>query len=128
MASYKNYDWSFLLLSKNVLRYENDYLEILFTVRRMIMKRDSSVELGRVLACCIVIGVHICLPAFVQDSYYDISRIFISCLVADGVAIFWFITGFFLFKNVSYKKVLNKTFKNIGIPLIVFSCVCFMRL
>lgn len=89
------------------------------------MKRDSSVELGRVLACCIVIGVHICLPAFVQDSYYDISRIFISCLVADGVAIFWFITGFFLFKNVSYKKVLNKTFKNIGIPLIVFSCVCF---
>lgn len=89
------------------------------------MKRDFAVELGRILACCIVIGVHICLPSLIDNSYYDISRVYISCLVADGVAIFWLITGCFLFKNNPYKKVLSKTFKNIGIPMLIFSLICF---
>ncbi|MFQ6866632.1 hypothetical protein [Blautia sp.] len=59
------------------------------------MKRDSAVELLRLLGCLIVIGVHTCLGAMVNGNY-DFSRTFIACLLADGVAIFWFITGFFL--------------------------------
>lgn len=59
-------------------------------------ERDMSVELARILACLIVIGVHSCLSVY-HENYYDLNRIFISCLFADGVAIFWLIMGgFFL--------------------------------
>lgn len=87
------------------------------------MRRDPAVEMARVLGCLIVIGVHVCLPA-VAGGGYDPGRVFISCLVADGVAIFWIITGFFYFNN-TYKKIGRKTFKKIGIPMIVFSVFSF---
>lgn len=84
------------------------------------MKRNPQVELARLIACIIVIGVHTRLNNVVNGSY-DYSRILISCIFADGVAIFWMITGFFLFNNKDYKKLLKRTFKNIVIPLILFS-------
>lgn len=83
------------------------------------MKRDYSVELARIFGCLIVIGVHTCLPSL-QNDVYDLGRVFISCLLADGVAIFWIIAGFFYF-NSSYSKHLHKTLKGIGIPMIIFS-------
>lgn len=87
------------------------------------MKKDSSVELIRIFGSLFVVGVHICLGPL-NGEVYDLSRIFISCLVADGVAIFWIIAGFFLFNN-SYTKVLKKTKNNIVIPLVVYSAFCF---
>ena len=87
------------------------------------MKRDSSVELSRIIGSLIVVGVHVCLPAFTEMGC-DRSRLFISCLVADGVAVFWIITGFFYFNN-TYSKIGHKTLKKIGIPMLVFSVLSF---
>ena len=67
------------------------------------MKRNPSVELMRIFACLVVVGVHTCLSAVSGDSV-DKGRLFISCLLADGVAVFWIIMGFFLFGRSDYKK------------------------
>ena len=55
---------------------------------------------------------------------YDLGRTYLSCIVADGVAIFWMVAGFFLFKK-TYKSVLLKTKKNIVVPLVIYSAGCF---
>ena len=88
------------------------------------MKRDSSVELSRIIGSLIVVGVHVCLPAFTEMGC-DRSRLFISCLVADGVAVFWLITGCFLFQNTSYVKLIKRTGKHIVIPMAVLSVFIF---
>ena len=54
----------------------------------MKAKREAHVELARILACMIVVGVHVCLPQIVNDQP-DLGRTFISCFLADGVAVFW---------------------------------------
>lgn len=87
-------------------------------------KRDVSIELARILVCIFVIGVHACLPVF-DDKGCDFNRVFISCLVADGVAVFWLIMGCFLFKSESYKTVLQKTLKSTIFPMFCFSVIVF---
>lgn len=88
------------------------------------MKRDPKVELMRIIACAVVIGTHTCLPSLV-DGQADTGRVFISCLVADGVAVFWLINGFFLFKNKSYGSLLRHTLKNIIVPMLLVSVFFF---
>lgn len=88
------------------------------------MKRDSRVELLRLVGCLIVIGVHTCLNVVVNGNY-DFSRTYISCLLADGVAVFFLITGFFLFSNHDYVRLLKKTAKNFVIPMMIVSIVMF---
>ena len=61
------------------------------------MKRDPGVEFMRILACLMVIGIHTALYAQVDGSWI-FSRVFFNCIVADGVAVFFMITGFFLFQ------------------------------
>ena len=87
------------------------------------MKKDSSVELLRVIGCFIVIGVHIPFSPII-DNTYDFSRTFIQCVLGDGVAIFWAITGCFLFKSL-YGKVLKRTFKSIVVPIVLFNVFFF---
>ena len=86
--------------------------------------RKASVELARLIACLLVIGVHVSLSTVVNDTY-DASRLLSACLVADGVDIFWLISGFFMFNTKSYWKLLKRTFKNIVIPMIIFLIFCF---
>lgn len=88
------------------------------------MKRDPKVELMRIIACAIVIGVHTCLPSIV-NGVPDTSRVFISCLLADGVAIFWLINGFFLFKNESYSRLMRHTARHILLPMLLISAFTF---
>lgn len=88
------------------------------------MKKDTSVELARILGCFIVIGVHICLPMFI-DNTFDVGRGYISCLFADGVAVFWFISGFFIFRKFDYKKILTRTIKTIVLPMVIVNVVYF---
>lgn len=88
------------------------------------MKRNPSIELSRLLACLIVIGVHTSLSATITEHSWDASRLFFNCLLADGVAIFFMITGAFLFNN-NYDKLLRKTFIHIIIPLVIFSVIGF---
>lgn len=87
--------------------------------------RKASVELGRIVACLIVIGVHVALPMTVDNSY-DISRLLFSCFVADGVAIFWLISGFFAFNDkYNYGRSVKKMFKSIVIPSAIYFLFCF---
>lgn len=86
--------------------------------------RDYRVELLRVIGCLIVIGVHTALPVY-NNNAADTSRLFISCIFADGVAIFWMIAGFFLFGNKRYSSVLSKAVRHIAIPMILFSLFYF---
>ena len=87
------------------------------------MKRNPSIELCRLLACLIVIGVHTSLSAAVNEHSWDTFRLFLNCLLADGVAIFFTITGAFI--NNDYCRLLKKTLKHIIIPLIIFSIIGF---
>ena len=88
------------------------------------MNKDISVESSRVIACLMVIGIHITL-SICHDDYVDVSRLAFACVVADAVGIFWLILGFFLFKNNSYAKLLKKTAVSIGIPTLLFSGFAF---
>lgn len=60
--------------------------------------KDIPVELARIFAAATVIGVHTYIGSQVSGEY-DFSRILIACLIADGVGVFWMITGFFAFKS-----------------------------
>lgn len=49
----------------------------------------------------------------------DFARVFIHCLLSDGVAFFWFIMGFFLFENQNYIRMVKRILKKILLPAIV---------
>ncbi len=94
------------------------------TSRANVKKRDSGVELVRLLACMIVVGVHTCLSSL-KAGAPDAGRLFMACLFADGVALFWMVSGFFMFNNRDYKKLLIHTVKHIVIPMLAVSVLMF---
>lgn len=83
--------------------------------------RAFAVELLRLIACLIVIGVHTLLPYSNSDAY-KFWHTFLSCLVADGVAVFWMITGCFLFKR-KVMTVWKHAIRTIGLPLVIATCL-----
>lgn len=87
-------------------------------------KRDPSIELLRIIGCFCVIGTHIKFD-LKKKSIKNFQKIFNGCLCADGVAIFWYIMGFFLFNKIPYKKRINNLFKKICIPLILTNLFYF---
>lgn len=56
-------------------------------------KRESSIELARIIGCIIVVSLH-CLCIFYAST--NITYLFKAFLL-NGVPLFWFITGYFLF-------------------------------
>lgn len=89
-------------------------------------KRNDSIELARILACFFVLCIHTYLPIRLEAGY-DANRLLIACFVADAVAIFWQITGCFLFYNSiqNYKNLIKRNITKIVIPALVFSVFCF---
>jgi len=88
-------------------------------------QRDWTVELMRIIACLIVIGTHTLPSVKIDEGVYSASRVFLSCIFGDGVAIFWIITGFYLFHNYSYKNVLTRSLKKVLIPYLVYELFVF---
>ena len=86
--------------------------------------RDYSVELFRLFGSFIVIGVHTCLPVFQNNALY-LNRLFMACCFADGVAMFWMITGFFLYSESSYGKLLRKLRDRTIIPMLCYGMFFF---
>lgn len=76
-------------------------------------KQDTRVQLIRIMACMMVIGCHIRLSYITSDGLIDKSILFISGFFDDGVAIFFLIMGFLLFKNESVGKLLRKVFSQL---------------
>ena len=86
-----------------------------------IKKRDISIELIRVVACILVIAVHLSLQVFNQYySQVDWSRLFEKCFFTDGVPLFFMITGFFIASGKSYKKTWKSVAKKILLPTFIY--------
>ncbi len=91
------------------------------------MKKDSAVELARIFGCLLVVGVHCWINNF-GVAIQSKSGTYIACIFADGVAVFWIISGFFMYKNYSYKQTLKRTIKSIIIPMLLLSAAMFFVL
>lgn len=91
------------------------------------MKKDPAVELARIFGCLLVVGVHCWINNF-GVAIQSKSGTYIACIFADGVALFWIISGFFMYKNYSYKQTLKRTIKSIVIPMLLLSAVMFFVL
>ena len=74
--------------------------------KTVVTTKDPGVELMRILGCLIVLACH-CVVAYKFDGQYHPDNTFIAGLWADGVAIFWFVTGFFFFKSSDAGKKLK---------------------
>lgn len=84
-------------------------------------KRDASIDLIRIVACIIVIAVHLSLRVLNQVyNRIDWSRLLEKSFLTDGVPLFLMITGFFLANGRSYKKIWKNTFIRILLPSIVY--------
>ena len=84
-------------------------------------KRDASIELIRIVACMIVVLLHLSLNVFDEHhAQVDWSRLFEKCFLSEGVPIFYLIFGFFLCNGRSYKKIWKSTLKRVVIPVIIF--------
>lgn len=89
-------------------------------------KKDNSVELLRVIACYLVICCH--ANAIVKNNTF--GTFLWSNVWADGVGIFWIITGFFLFRKSPKIKIKNYIY-NIFLPscaVIFFYAIFFQWL
>lgn len=91
------------------------------------MKKDPAVELARIFGCLLVVGVHCWINNF-GVAIQSKSGTYIACIFADGVAVFWIISGFFMYKNYSYKQTLKRTVKSIVIPMLLLSAAMFFVL
>ncbi len=82
-------------------------------------RRDTGIELARLLACLIIVACHV-YPSYMYNSTVDSSRLYLGCCFADGVAVFWMITGCFLFRS-TYSKVLRNGATRVLLPLVLVS-------
>ncbi len=84
-------------------------------------KRDSSIDLIRIVACLSVILTHLCLQVLNRCyNRIDWSRLLEKSFLTDGVPLFFMITGFFLVNGRSYKKIWKSTFFKILVPSFIF--------
>lgn len=84
-------------------------------------KRDSSIDLIRIVACLMVIATHMSLQVLNQAyNRIDWSRLLEKSFLADGVPLFLMITGFFLANGRSYKKIWKSTFMRVLLPSIIY--------
>ncbi len=84
-------------------------------------RRDPRIETVRLIACFLVLVCHSYLPVQV-DGKAIFGQVFIASLAADGVGIFWMVTGCFLFSS-TYGKTLKNAIQRILIPLLIASLV-----
>lgn len=94
------------------------------TITEHKRKRDVSIELCRIIACLMVISLHLSLEA-INGNALNIQRQFVNSLFFDGATIFWIISGFFVFLS-NYKKTLIKNVGRLYIPTIVISIISYL--
>lgn len=80
-------------------------------------RKNLGVELARIIACLCVICIHVGITNR-DDQGYIAHGLLIACLVADGVAVFWLITGLYWMNN-DYLMLIKKTVKKIVIPMMI---------
>ena len=90
-----------------------------------LCNRSPNSELIRFLGCLIVIGVHTCPYYIPKEGGIDFTQLLIACFLADGVAIFWLLSGFYAFNN-DYKRIFQRyCFRNMRSAMLFgFFCFC----
>ena len=61
-------------------------------------RRNSSIELMRLLACLSVIAIHVGMPAWLNGEV-ELPALTVACVTGDAVAVFFSITGCFWFTS-----------------------------
>ncbi|ETP71026.1 putative acyltransferase [Lachnospiraceae bacterium JC7] len=88
--------------------------------------RDAGIDLIRVVACLLVVGTHVDVMG-TEDS----SKLFIRLLFADGVTLFFILSGFFFFRKgftESLKRALSSiVFPGIAVMLLSYQFSPFIR-
>lgn len=91
----------------------------------MVKKRMPNIELARIIGCFVVICIHT-VTWYVAGGELLSNSLLLRCFFADGVPIFWYIMGYFLFSNpnTTLVKRLKKTGTQLLLPafaVMVFS-------
>ncbi|MBR3262577.1 MAG: hypothetical protein IKF93_05615, partial [Lachnospiraceae bacterium] len=94
------------------------------TSRARAGARDVSVDLLRIVGALMVIGAHINLENLI-DGKPSMKRILVSCVVGDGVAVFWLVLGCFYFAGAAYGLRLKKLLVRVIIPMVLFSAFTY---
>ena len=84
------------------------------------MKRNPCIEYIRLIACLIVVACHV---NFQLASTADTEglKTFYFCVFSDGVAIFWMITGCFLFQNSRLLPLIKRALTKVLLPTLLLS-------
>ena len=82
-----------------------------------IMKRNCNIELARIIASFIVVCLHT-MTWYKTNEGYLINSLLIRCFFFDGVPLFWYIMGYYLFINpkITFRRRLGRTFKVLLLP------------
>lgn len=80
--------------------------------------RDYSVDIIRIIATFVVVATHVKL-SWIVDNVVNNQKLFYACLWADGVSLFFLITGFFLFNGRGYGHIIKKTIKSVILPALM---------
>lgn len=88
-------------------------------------KRQANIELARIVACFLVICIHTVTWYTTEHGLLE-NSLLIRCFLTDGVSVFWYIMGYFLFANpnASHTRRMKKTFTGLLLPafaVMVFS-------
>lgn len=87
------------------------------------MKRNHCIEYIRLIACLIVVACHV---NFQLVSTADTAglKTFYFCVFSDGVAIFWMITGCFLFQNSRLLPLIKRALTKVLLPTLLLFMLC----
>ena len=87
------------------------------------MKRNPCIEYIRLIACLIVVACHV---NFQLASTADTEELktFYFCVFSDGVAIFWMITGCFLFQNSKALPLVKRALTKVLLPALLLFALC----
>lgn len=91
----------------------------------MEKKRTASIELARIVACLMVLVIHTVTWYTNKEGLLE-GSLLIRCFVLDGVPIFWYIMGYFLFVNPNSSQLrrLKKTFTSLILPAVTVMVFC----
>lgn len=86
-------------------------------------KNIAFVDVLRILACITVVACH--CRFYLPGDNNTKMRVLLAAFTADGVSIFWMITGMFYFRDMPYKERVKKMFKRIVLPILIMSFIIF---
>ena len=112
-----------VLYCKTVSASRPDGSHIKRTYDRSTYETQSCIEYIRLIACLIVVACHV---NFQLVSTADTAglKTFYFCVFSDGVAIFWMITGCFLFQNSRLLPLIKRALTKVLLPTLLLFMLC----